>query len=82
MPDTPTAQPLAALGPQRAARVLHAKAAELETVFAELAPDTRITTADLLGDVRALAADVALVAELLAAHLDGTLDTFPNVGER
>ncbi len=74
MPDTPTARPLAALGPQRAARVLHAKAAELEAWLdgdeAEL--DT----------VTALATDVALIAELLAAHLDGTLDTFPNVGER
>ena len=84
MPDTPAAN-LTALGPERAARVLRAKAGELETAYlARHAPGDAplvVDPADLLADVMALAADVALVAELLAAHLDGSLGNYvPQAG--
>lgn len=57
------------LTPERAVRLLHARAAELEHWFAAHADDPKVPVA-----VLTLAPDIALVATLLADHIEDLID--------
>ena len=56
------------LSPQNAVRLLRAKAGELETEFREVANAPQSL---LIADLNALRADIALIAGLLADHIEG-----------